>query len=97
MRSRIALLCLALVLLALASPGLEAIAGCLEPCPDEAQGRCASDVCCSCCVHAGPLFASLAVPSPLLGLTGRATPQEGIAVPPGRSSDILHVPRLSAA
>jgi hypothetical protein len=97
MRPSIAVLGLALVLLALASPGLESIAGCLEPCPDETQGQCASDVCCSCCVHTGPLFASLAAPSPLLGPTGRANPQEGAAVPPGRSSDILHVPKLSAA
>lgn len=97
MRTPIALWCLALVFLALASPGVEAIAGCLEPCPDEAQEQCANDVCCSCCVHAGPLSASLGVPSPVLDLTGRANPQGGIAIPPGRSSEILHVPKLSAA
>jgi hypothetical protein len=99
MRSPVALLCVALVFLALASPGVEAIAGCLESCPDEASGQegCVNEVCCSCCVHAGPLFASLSVPAHTLDPTGRATPHAASEVPPGRSSDILHVPKLSAA
>jgi hypothetical protein len=97
MRRPLALLGLLLVLLAAASPAVEAMAGCLEPCPDEAQGQCAGDLCCSCCVHVGPLFAPLDLPSPSLDLTGPAMGLRSSGVPPARSSDILHVPKLSAA
>ena len=99
MRSRVAVLALALLLLTVASPAIEAITGCLELCPDETPGqsRCSSDACCSCCVHAGPLFASLPVPAPTLDLVGSANPPDAPPAPIARSSDILHVPKLSAS
>jgi len=99
MRSPVAVLALALLLLAVASPVMEAIACCPDLCPDETPGpdRCASDACCSCCPHAGPLFASLPSPAPTLDRAGPATPPEAPPVPLGGSADILHVPKLSAA
>lgn len=98
MRSPAVLLALALLLLTVASPGMEAIAGCLEACPDETpeQRTCSNDVCCSCCVHSGPLFASLPVPAPPLDRAGSALHPDAPSVPPGRPSGILHVPKLSA-
>lgn len=99
MRSTVAVLALALVMLTVASPGMEAVAGCLEPCAEETpdQGTCSDDVCCSCCVHAGPLFTPLPLPESPLALSGSATPPDVPPVPPGRPSGILHVPKLSAA
>jgi hypothetical protein len=99
MRSPAAVLALALLMLTVASPGIEAIAGCLELCPDKTPGQdeCSNDACCSCCVHSGPLFASLPLPAPTLELAGFATPPDEPTAPPDRSSDILHVPKLSAA
>lgn len=99
MRSSVATLALALLCLTAASPAIEAVAGCLELCQDETAGQdqCSTDACCSCCVHAGPLFAPLPLPSPTLDLLGSATPAESPRVSPGRSSDILHVPKLAAS
>lgn len=99
MRSPVTALALALLILTAASPAVEAIADCLESCPDEAPGQapCSDDTCCSCCVHAGPLFASVPLPAHTLDLAGPATPPEPPPVPLDRSSDILHVPKLSAA
>ena len=99
MRSRLAVLALALLVLTVASPAIEIVAGCLEACPDEAPGqdRCSDDACCSCCVHAGPLFVTLPLPDPGLELSGSADPARLPAPPVPRSSDILHVPKLSAS
>jgi hypothetical protein len=99
MRSLVTILALALLLLTVASPAIEALAGCLEFCPDETpgQGQCSNDDCCSCCVHAGPLFASLPLPVPTLELTGSAVQPDAPPAPPACSSDILHVPKLSAS
>lgn len=99
MRSPVTALALVLLLLTVASPAIEAVAGCLEPCQDETPGQsqCSYDACCSCCVHAGPLFAALPLPFPTLELVGSATPPEPPRMPVGRSSDILHVPKLSAS
>ena len=99
MRRPLAVLALALLALTFASTGIEAVAGCLEACPDEASGQdqCPDDVCCSCCVHSGPLFTSLPLPAPRLALAGRAAPLAPAATPPARSSDILHVPKPVSA
>jgi hypothetical protein len=99
MRSPVAVLALALLILTVASPAIEAVAGCLTSCPEEAPGPgpCSSDTCCSCCVHAGPLFASLSLPAHTLDRAGLGTPPEAPPVPLDRSSDILHVPKPSAA
>ena len=99
MRPAVTTLALVLLLLSAASPAVEAVAGCLEPCQDESpgQGQCSTDACCSCCVHGGPLFASLPLPEPILDLTGETTLPDPGSVAPGRSRDILHVPKPSAA
>ena len=98
MRSALAALSLALLLLSAASPAIEAVAGCLELCQDESPGQtqCSTDACCSCCVHAGPLFASLPLPEPTLDLVGETALPDAGSPAPGRVLDILHVPRLSA-
>jgi hypothetical protein len=95
MRRPLAVLALALLALSVASPGIEAVAGCLELCPDETPGQdqCSSDACCSCCVHSGPLFASRPPPATRLALAGSTAPPAPAAPPPARSSDILHVPK----
>ena len=92
-------LALALLLLTVASPAIEAVAGCLELCQDETPGQsqCSTDACCSCCVHAGPLFASLPVPEPTLDLAGATVLPDPRRAPTGLSFDILHVPKLSAS
>jgi hypothetical protein len=94
MRS-IAVLALALLTLTVASPGIEAIAGCLELCPDETpeQDVCSNDACCSCCIHAGSLFAARPLPAHGLDRTGAAPPAHVVSVPPALSSRILHVPK----
>jgi hypothetical protein len=99
MRPAVTTLALALVLLSAASPAIEAVAGCLELCQDEnpGQSQCSTDACCSCCVHAGPLFASLPVPEPTLELIGATIPADPRAARSGRTFDILHVPKLSAS
>jgi hypothetical protein len=95
MRSSIAVLALLLLTLTVASAGIEAIAGCLELCPDETaeQDVCSSDACCSCCIHAGSLFAALALPAYRLDRIGAAPPAHVVSVPPAHSSRILHVPK----
>jgi len=99
MRSAVTTLALALLLLSAASPAIEAVAGCLELCQDESPGQsqCSTDACCSCCVHAGPLFASLPVPEPTLDLIGATTLPDPVPAPADRTLDILHVPKLSAS
>jgi hypothetical protein len=99
MRTLVAVLALAFVLLTVLAPAIEAIGGCLELCPDESpvQDQCSRDACCSCCVHSGPLFATLPLPSLTLELAGSTAPPDPPSLPLARSADILHVPRLSAA
>jgi hypothetical protein len=99
MRSRLAVLALALLVLTVASPGIEAVAGCLDLCPDETPGQdqCSNDACCSCCFHSGPLFVTMPVPAPSLDPTGAITPPEATPMPPARSSDIQHVPKSPTA
>src|SRR5262245_28930910 len=95
MRSRVAVLALGLLMLTAMSPAIEAIAGCFELCPDETAGpdSCSADACCSCCVHSGPLFASLPIPEPDLRLSGETSPPDALPEPPPRCFDILHVPK----
>jgi hypothetical protein len=99
MLSRVAVLAIVLLLLSVAAPGVEAIAGCLEACPDEApqQRTCSDEVCCSCCVHAGPLFAALPLPAPPVDCVGVALHPDGPSVPTDEPSGILHVPKPSAS
>lgn len=99
MRAPLAVLALGLLLLTILAPAIEVIGGCLELCPDETpgQGQCSSDACCSCCVHGGPLFAALPLPAPALERAGSTALPDPPSAPPARSSDILHVPKLSAA
>lgn len=99
MRRLAVLFALALVVLAVLSPGVEALAGCLDVCPDESpsQEECSSDLCCSCCLHPGPLFAALAAPEPAFDRIGSATALPAVPLPPGPAADILHVPKPSAA
>jgi hypothetical protein len=99
MRSRVTLLALMLVFATAMSPAVEVVAGCLEQCADETPGQeqCSRDACCSCCVHAGPMFASLPSPVPSLTATGAAVLPGPTATPPGRGLGILHVPKLSIA
>ena len=99
MRTLVAGLALALLLLSVGGAGVEAIAGCAEPCADESPGQsqCAKDVCCSCCVHSGPLSASLPLPVPVLTAAGAAGELDASRIPPGRISEILHVPKPIAA
>jgi hypothetical protein len=95
MRSPIAVLALVLLALTATSPGIEALAGCLELCPEGTQdvGDCSPDACCSCCVHAGPLSASLPLRVPILDPTGSPPPTDSVPAPPARSSEIPHVPK----
>jgi hypothetical protein len=95
MRTLVACLALALIFLSAAGAGVEALAGCDEPCSNEAPGQsqCAKDVCCSCCVHSGPLSASLPLPAPILAAAGPAGAFDSALVPPGRIFEILHVPK----
>lgn len=99
MRSRVAVLALALLVLTVAAPAIEVAAGCLVACPDEAadQGRCSDDACCSCCLHGGPLCTALPPPAVGLERSGSARPAVLPSAPIARPSDILHVPKLSAA
>jgi hypothetical protein len=97
---RRSLVVLGLVLLAAAAlaPALEALVPCAEPCVDEGQdGQCASEQCCSCCVHArfvepdrtpttGPFAPSAVVPAPATALPPAVDPR-----------DILHVPKSASA
>jgi hypothetical protein len=94
-RTLLACLALTLLVLSVAGAGVEALAGCDEPCTDEAPGQsqCSKDVCCSCCVHSGPLTASLPLPVPVLVAAGPAGGFDSALMPPGRVSKILHVPK----
>jgi hypothetical protein len=95
MRSRVALLALVLLALTVASPALEAVAGCLEPCPDETPGQdaCPADACCSCCVHTGPLSSPVTIPQPRLEPLGATHPPAAASAPSTEAFDILHVPK----
>src|SRR5262245_19696227 len=99
MRPRLTALALVLLALTVAAPGIEAVAGCLVPCPEEGPGQsvCYSDLCCSCFVHSGPLSTWLPMPAPGLVAAGAPSPLADRSVPLAPPSDILHVPKPLAA
>jgi hypothetical protein len=92
---RFVFLALALLCLTVASPGIEAVAGCVVPCADEAAGPedCASDACCSCCLHAGPLSAALPAGLALPERADRSGLPRAGAPRPAAPFEILHVPK----
>src|SRR5262245_24453295 len=99
MRSRSALFAVALLLLTVAAPGIEGCFGALAAGPAESpdQRTCSDEVCCSCCVHVGPLFVSLPIPAPPDDRVGTSVRPHELSLPADPPSRILHVPKLSAA
>jgi hypothetical protein len=93
------LVVIGVVLLALGAitPALEAVAPCAEPCPDEDAGRCATDQCCSCCVHSRLAAAGRSVQGdPLAPAYRMADASTGIPAA-ADPREILHVPKSTSS
>jgi hypothetical protein len=94
MRRGVHFLLIGLLLLGAIAPGLDALVECSQPCVgDDSAGGCTQDVCCSCCLHAGPAALALAAP---LDIDRPSTspridaPRLPLSADP---RDLLHVPK----
>jgi hypothetical protein len=98
MRRVLLLLGVALLALGAVTPVLEAVVPCAEPCLDETEdGQCASDQCCSCCVHSRLVTADRSVPAdPLAPACPMATAPTRLPGP-ADPREILHVPKPAFA
>ena len=97
---RRSLVTIGLVFLALAAlaPAVEALVPCPEPCMDEGQeGQCASEQCCSCCVHARSVKPDRAVGADPLAPSSHVVPTAAAHPPAADPRDILHVPKPASA
>lgn len=97
---RRSLVTMGLVLLALAAlaPAVEALVPCPEPCVDEGQdGQCASEQCCSCCVHSRSVKPDRTVPADPLAPWSDVVATPAAHPPAADPRDILHVPKPASA
>jgi hypothetical protein len=97
---RRSLVVLGLVLLAAAAlaPALEALVPCAEPCVDEGQdGQCASEQCCSCCVHARFVEPDRAPTTARFAASALVAAPAATLPPAVDPRDILHVPKPASA
>jgi hypothetical protein len=80
------------------TPVLEAVVPCAEPCTDEsADGQCAGDQCCSCCVH---VRLTAADPKAEADPLAAASPVAAAPTPlpaAGDPREILHIPKPASA
>jgi len=90
----VALVAVALLLAGLVAPGVEAIAGCAQSCPDDdTERRCADGMCCSCCMYAAPATLGPQAKAAPPVLSSAATMPIGAAPLAGERNDLLHVPK----
>ena len=97
MRALLVMIAVSLVLAALVAPGVEAVTGCAQTCPDDdSSGRCPDSLCCSCCIHG--------MPATLMSRGGVAGARVSTAIPSGRSAAlagvnpaVLHVPKATSS
>jgi hypothetical protein len=90
----VALIAVALLFAGLIAPGVEAIAGCAQTCPDDdTERRCADDMCCSCCMYAPPATLSAEGSAAPAGLSSPTDAAIDAATLPGEGNDLLHVPK----
>ncbi len=97
MRRALLLFSLALLAIGAMTPLLEAVAPCAEACVDDsADGQCAGEQCCSCCVHIRLVTADQQVADPLTptSRTIAAARRPPVLADP---HDILHIPKPAIA
>jgi hypothetical protein len=88
---------IALILMGMVAPGVEAVMGCAEDCPEDFGGRCSDGTCCSYCMFVPPATLAAAVlASPSLLPCASETPSEGVARS-AEGDDLLHVPKSARA
>jgi hypothetical protein len=96
MQRGVVVLALGLLLLGAFAPGVEALSGCPQACDgDDGDNRCAHEVCCSCCLHAGP--ATVGPPMMQAPVPHSApTYLSSAVVPPSADPRaLLHVPKTA--
>jgi hypothetical protein len=94
MQRVVALTAIVLLFAAVAAPGVEAFLGCAQACPDDdAGGRCADGMCCSCCMYAGPVVLGAHSSAAPMNRSTRAVGLRAPAVLPGEPVELLHVPK----
>jgi hypothetical protein len=90
----VALIAVALLLAGLVAPGVEAMTGCAQACPDDdAQRHCADGMCCSCCMYAAPATLAVGAIAAPAGLSSATAVPTDPATRPGEGDDLLHVPK----
>jgi hypothetical protein len=89
---------LAVFALGTLAPVVEALAPCQETCVDDSRDdACASDQCCSCCVHSRIVSPQRLLQVEALAQSSRLTSPAPAAAATADPREILHIPKALSA